>query len=166
MLIEIKPLPSYAKYWRITTANIPHSLQLAAEYAAKKAIAFKTHMHEQEIHLNVRCIDVRYMKYLNKKHRGKNKITNVLSFSSDVMPDDMKCTRILGDIFVCTKVIEDEALEADKNFEEHFIHMVAHGALHLIGYDHETEEQSKIMQDVEIKLLKTFNIQNPYKIND
>lgn len=162
MQIEIKPIAQYARYWKINTINLPNNLESAAIYAAKKAIAFKKNMHNQEIYLTIQCINARYMQRLNKQYRKKDKPTNVLSFPADAMPEDIECPRVLGDIFLCNKVIESEANEMCKNFDEHFIHLVAHGTLHLLGYDHETEKDTLIMQDIEKKLLKNFNIANPY----
>ncbi len=162
MLIEIKPMPSYARDWTVTTKNVPDHLYLAVEYISKKAIAFKINMHNQDIFLNIECVSSRYMKYLNKTHAKKNKVTNVLSFPSDLMPPNMKCPRVLGDIYLCIDFIKEEAEELGITFESHFVHMAAHGTLHLIGYDHEDENDALIMKDVEKKLLNNFGIQNPY----
>ncbi|QEK38139.1 rRNA maturation RNase YbeY [Candidatus Cytomitobacter indipagum] len=162
MSIEIKPVPKFAKYWKINTRNIPHTLETAAVYSAKKAIGFRRNMHNQEVYLTIHCVSPRYMKYLSKKHRNKNTLTNVLSFPADMLPGDVEGPRVLGDIFLCNDVIKAEAEEAEKSFEAHFLHLVAHGTLHLIGYDHEEENDALVMEDVEKKIMKSFNIANPY----
>ncbi len=162
MLIEIKPMPSYARDWHISVKHIPDRLHLAVVYIAKKSIAFKTNMHDQEIHVNIECISKKFIQHLNKKHREKDEVTNVLSFSSDMMPKNMKCPRVLGDVFLCQSYIKEEAKELDRSFEDHFIHMAAHGVLHLVGYDHENDDEALIMKDVEKKLLRNFNISLNY----
>jgi len=101
---------------------------------------------------------------LNRTYRGKDKPTNVLSFASldadDPVPEDGPYP--IGDIILAYQTIDREAREQGKYFKDHFIHMVVHGTLHLLGYDHETEDEANIMESLEIRILEKLNIQNPY----
>ncbi|USO00531.1 MAG: rRNA maturation RNase YbeY [Alphaproteobacteria bacterium] len=161
MFIEIKPLPTYTKNWYITTSYIPEHLQPASVYIVKKAISFSKYMYNQTVFLNINCINLKYMKFLNKKYKNKDKATNVLSFPADTIPANVSCTRILGDVFICTNFLRREVDKA--NFNSHFLHMVLHGTLHLLGYDHETQQDAVIMQNIEKKVLFSFNLSDPYE---
>ena len=94
---------------------------------------------------------------LNRQFRGKDSPTNVLSF-----PATPTAKPHLGDIALAYGVCANEARDQGKSFERHVQHLAAHGALHLIGYDHEKDEMAKIMENLEIKILKKLKIENPY----
>ena len=96
-----------------------------------------------------------HIQHLNKEFRGKDKPTNVLSFPAD--EDDY-----LGDIAIAYETICAEAIEQDKKFDHHLIHMVIHGLLHLKGYDHEDDLEAEEMEALEIKILADMGIENPY----
>ncbi len=95
------------------------------------------------------------MQNLNFTYRQKNCPTNVLSFP---MEDD----HYLGDIFLSFGVIKRESLEQNKTFENHFTHLLIHGLLHLLGYDHINPEDQNKMENLEIKFLQELCIPNPY----
>ena len=97
---------------------------------------------------------------LNKYYRNINKPTNVLSFPSTTI--NTKSKIFLGDIVFSSQTIIEEAKRDNKNLEDHLIHLFIHGVLHLLGYDHETEDDANIMESIEIKILKNLNIDNPY----
>lgn len=100
---------------------------------------------------------------LNHQYRNKNKPTNVLSFPFQAPPHiPSEMYEDLGDIFICPKIIQTEADEQKKSFSDHFYHICLHGLLHLLKYDHMEEEEAAIMENLEIKLLKTIHINNPY----
>jgi len=96
------------------------------------------------------------VQILNRKHRNKNKPTNVLSFP--ISPP----APMLGDIVLAFETVEKEAEEKGIAFESHMMHLLIHGFLHLQGYDHEVEGDANVMEALEIKALKTLNIANPY----
>ena len=100
------------------------------------------------------------MQALNKKWRGKDKPTNVLSF-----PDSGPAP-VLGDIVIAFETVHREAEAANKPVQDHFIHLLVHGFLHLTGYDHMNDQDAKIMEALEISILTNFNIDNPYEINE
>ena len=98
---------------------------------------------------------------LNKFYRNTNRSTNVLSFPSTQI--NTKSKIFLGDIIFSSQTIIEEAKSDKKNLEDHLMHLFIHGVLHLLGYDHETEDDATIMESLEIKILKNINIDNPYK---
>ena len=110
--------------------------------------------------INLRILDDEEMKKLNHKFRNKNLTTNVLSFQSDDV--SIKHTKNIGDIAISSEYVEREAVEEGKFFEDHMIHMLAHGVYHILGYDHQNEETALIMENKEINILNKININNPY----
>ena len=110
--------------------------------------------------INLRILDDEEMKKLNHKFRNKNLTTNVLSFQSDDI--SIKHTKNIGDIAISSEYVEREAVEEGKFFEDHMIHMLAHGVYHILGYDHQNEETALIMESKEINILNKININNPY----
>ena len=110
--------------------------------------------------INLRILDDEEMKKLNHKFRNKNFTTNVLSFQSDDI--SIKHTKNIGDIAISSEYVEREAVEEGKFFEDHMIHMLAHGVYHILGYDHQNEETALIMESKEINILNKININNPY----
>ena len=104
--------------------------------------------------------DDQQIQQLNAQYRQQDKPTNVLSFAAQegVGP----ATMILGDIVLARQTIELEAKEQDKSVEDHLTHLVIHGFLHLLGYDHETEEEADIMENLETRILAELGIADPY----
>jgi probable rRNA maturation factor len=104
---------------------------------------------------------------LNRRYRGKDKPTNVLSFvamdEADIQALPEGAPFILGDIALAFETVEREALEQDKPFSHHVNHLVVHGLLHVLGYDHETDEDAAEMESLEIAILNQHAIPNPYK---
>lgn len=109
----------------------------------------------------ISMIDVDTSAKLNEMYRGKKGPTNVLSFHYDPMPGVPQ--ESLGDLAICADIVESEATVQNKNIESHWAHLTIHGALHLLGYDHEIDPDASIMEALEIKLLNNLNIENPYE---
>ncbi len=116
-----------------------------------------------EFSINLTLADDELLQTLNNEWRDKDKPTNVLSFPTptDFMlpPDQLAC---LGDIFLSLDRIMEEAEAQQKQPIHHFIHLLIHGMLHLMGEDHQTSEMAERMEAIEISLLKAQNIENPY----
>ena len=99
------------------------------------------------------------VRALNKQYRKKDKPTNVLSFPDGEMVDGITQ---LGDVILAYETVAAEASAQGKLLKSHLTHLVIHGILHLLGLDHETEEDADIMEAFEIKILKRMGIANPY----
>jgi probable rRNA maturation factor len=112
----------------------------------------------------VRVVASRESRELNRRWRGKDKPTNVLSFPASALrgkPGDAPAP--LGDLVICAEVVRREAIRDGKPLQAHWAHLVVHGALHLVGYDHEAGSRERLrMERREISVLKRFGIGNPY----
>lgn len=109
-------------------------------------------------------VSIEEIQTLNLTYRHKDKPTNVLSFPADI-PDEVGLS-LLGDVVICASVVAKEAEEQQKTLESHWAHMVIHGGLHLLGYDHENDEDAEVMEVKEIEILGQFGYPNPYVINE
>lgn len=119
--------------------------------------------HSQAIEVCIRVVSAQESQSLNANYRGKDKPTNVLSFESD-LPDFVDSDYI-GDLVVCASVIEQESLEQNKVLEQHWAHICIHGLLHLLGYDHMSEQEAEEMEAIEVAILAELDISNPYQTN-
>lgn len=109
------------------------------------------------------------MQQLNGEFRDKNKPTNVLSFPDvEIKPRDLleflseKEYIYIGDIAIGYDIVKLEAIEANISMHDHFVHLLVHGILHLIGYDHMNDKDEKEMMDLEIQILQKLGIGSPY----
>jgi len=110
----------------------------------------------------IRIVGTDEMADLNARFRKKKGATNVLSFGADiVIPDGDE--RWLGDIVICAPVVVAEAAEQRKSIRDHYAHLVVHGVLHLCGCDHEEAAEAEVMERLEVAILKTFSIDDPYR---
>ena len=122
--------------------------------------------HEAPGNISLRFVDECEITELNSRYRGKAASTNVLSFPAALPAaitgqlDDEP----LGDIVICPQVVEAEASSQGKALEAHWAHLLVHGCLHLLGYDHEAEEQARNMENLEIRALESLGFENPYLI--
>lgn len=117
--------------------------------------------------LAVMLTDDDHIRQLNASFRGKDKPTNVLSFPAaqpEVQPDG--APRMLGDIAIAYQTVRREADDEDKPFDHHLSHLAVHGFLHLVGYDHETDEEAEEMEDAERAILARLGIPDPYAGQD
>jgi probable rRNA maturation factor len=112
--------------------------------------------------VSIRIVDESESRQLNNDYRGKDSATNVLSFpgDDDVLPDD--APRSLGDIVICAPIVEREADEQGKAAADHWAHLLVHGTLHLLGYDHEIDEDATRMEALETDILATRGVADPY----
>lgn len=107
--------------------------------------------------LSIRVVGTAESRRLNRTWRGKDKPTNVLSF-----PAPATQSPLLGDLAICAPVVAREAREQGKSAQAHWAHMVVHGVLHLLGYDHELDRDAAVMEARETALLANFGYANPY----
>ena len=121
---------------------------------------------KQDCEIGIACVDLDQSQQLNVEYRRKDKPTNVLSFPSEI-PEEilpMLAARPLGDLVICIPVVLQEAAEQQKVPVEHFTHMLVHGTLHLLGYDHEiSDEDADEMEALEIEILAKLGLNNPYQ---
>ena len=113
------------------------------------------------VELTIRIVDIAESQQLNSTYRGKDKPTNVLSFPFEAPPEVE--LPLLGDLVICAPVVEQEAIEQNKPLIAHWAHMVIHGSLHLLGYDHIIDEEADEMESLETQLVEGLGFDNPYK---
>ncbi|PAY02981.1 rRNA maturation RNase YbeY [Pseudoalteromonas sp. HM-SA03] len=138
---EFDNLPSQAQF------------QLWAEHALTQ--------FREEAELTIRIADEHESQELNSQYRGKDKPTNVLSFPFDAPPGIE--LPLIGDLIICPQVVYQESIEQEKTFHDHFAHMVIHGCLHLLGFDHINEQDAVEMETIEKQILASLNIADPYR---
>ncbi|NIG62482.1 MAG: rRNA maturation RNase YbeY [Serratia symbiotica] len=115
---------------------------------------------QEESEVTVRLVDEAESNELNLTYRGKDKPTNVLSFPFEAPPGIV--LPLLGDLIICQHVVEQEAAEQGKTSEAHWAHMVVHGGLHLLGYDHIEEDAAEEMQSLETEIMHDLDYPDPY----
>ncbi len=111
--------------------------------------------------LTVRIVENDESRSLNSAYRGKDKPTNVLSFPFEAPPG--VTLPLLGDLIIAADVVAAEAKEQNKSLESHWAHMVVHGCLHLLGYDHIDNDEAVEMESLETRLIESLGFENPYK---
>lgn len=113
--------------------------------------------------VSVRVVEAAEIQDLNRVYRQIDKPTNVLSFPAgkiDGLP--AAAGQPLGDLVVCASVVSDESAEQGKAVEDHWAHIVVHGTLHLLGYDHETDDEAVAMESLETEILTAHGVADPY----
>ncbi|ASX11002.1 TPA: rRNA maturation RNase YbeY [Aeromonas hydrophila] len=118
---------------------------------------------QQEAEVTVRIVDEAESNELNLTYRGKDKPTNVLSFPFEA-PPGLELP-LLGDLVICRQVVEHEAIEQGKPLMAHWAHMVVHGSLHLLGYDHIEDDEAEEMEALERDIMQELGFADPY-LND
>lgn len=116
---------------------------------------------QKDSEICVRIVEAEESQQLNNQYRSKDKPTNVLSFPSE-LPDEIDLP-LLGDIVICAAVVEQEAQEQGKSLESHWAHMVIHGTLHLLGYDHIEDSDAEEMESLETQIMLTLGYPPPYQ---
>jgi len=106
------------------------------------------------VEMTVRIVDEAESHDLNLTYRGKDRPTNVLSFPFEC-PD-------LGDLVICRQVVEREAIEQEKPLMAHWAHMIVHGSLHLLGYDHIEDDEAEEMESLETEIMQGLGFADPY----
>jgi len=143
----------------------------AAEAAIAESAFPQLTSSERPVELSVRLAGDEEVRELNAKWRGKDKATNVLSFPL-ANHDDLTATNVpeiellLGDIVLAQGVCEAEAIEKGVSVQEHATHLLVHGTLHLLGYDHQDDSAADEMEAREVRALARLGISDPYAVND
>ncbi|MEI2385652.1 rRNA maturation RNase YbeY [Breoghania sp. JC706] len=142
-------------------AEALHALAERAFAAAKREAGLRC---LQGSELSVVFSDDAEVQVLNRDYRGKDKPTNVLSFPGGDEEGPV-FGPLLGDIVLARETVLREAEEAGRSFEQHLIHLIVHGILHLFGYDHQIDQEAEIMEGLETRILASLGIADPYRID-
>lgn len=118
--------------------------------------------YNKNFELTIRVVDNNESQALNLQYRNKDKPTNVLSFPFEV-PEGIELD-LLGDLVIAADVVKTEAQEQNKQLQAHWAHMVTHGCLHLLGFDHISDDEAQEMEAIEIEKLSALGFKNPYSI--
>ena len=111
----------------------------------------------------VRLVDKDEMQTLNRDYRGRDKVTNVLSFPAGAIAGlPAEAVSSLGDIVVCAAVVDDEAAQRDNGASDHWAHILVHGTLHLLGFDHDGDAEAAEMEGLETSILTANGVADPY----
>lgn len=120
--------------------------------------------HLKAAELTLRLVEAEEITELNRLYRKQDKATNVLAFPATI-PDNIELdVPLLGDVIICPAILEKESKELDRSLEAHWAHIVIHGVLHLLGYDHINDKDAEVMQGLETKLLATLGYGDPYQL--
>jgi probable rRNA maturation factor len=118
---------------------------------------------EKSINICLKFVEKEEMKKLNRVYRKKNYVTDIISFPGPgLIIEEKKELNYLGDIVICPDYIKEEAVTMNKSQEAHWAHIIMHGALHLLGYDHAYDADAVIMEEKEIYYLNILGYSNPY----
>ena len=153
----------------------PSRLDVAVSYALPRAglpaansfrkwVAAALDGRIREADLAVRLVDAREGRSLNRHYRGKDYATNVLSFPAELpegLPEGVTFP-LLGDLVLCAPVVAREAREQRKPLAAHYAHLTVHGALHMLGWNHEDEREAECMEALEREILAGMGIDDPY----
>ena len=149
------PAPAAVRKW----SRAAHAAGIAA-LSTRARHAFPAGKAE----LCVRIVGLAESRRLDRDYRGKDKPTNVLSFPAS--PQERAAAGALGDLVICAPVVAAEAREQRKALAAHWAHMVAHGTLHLLGFDHVSARHARVMEGLEVAILSGFGYPDPYRTQD
>ncbi len=169
--IDTSPIWGDSQDWKDIAQNAVHA---AIEYSAYK----KFSEDKKTISISIKLSDNDEINALNKQYRNKDKPTNILSFplietqeldtlynhQNSTNPNNIAIPEILlGDLILAYSICRDEANSKSISLADHFTHLIIHGVLHLIGYDHIIDNDANVMQSIEIKALKKLGLDDPYE---
>lgn len=149
-----------ANNYRLALQQATKCYPIPSRYYFKRWIAKTLNRRKKNAEVVIRIVDEAESAALNYTYRNKKKPTNVLSFPFE-QPANIKLP-LLGDLIICAPVIVKEAKQQNKPSLAHWAHMVIHGTLHLLGYDHIKSKDAIVMEKIEVKLLKELGFSNPY----
>ena len=137
-------------------------IEALAQRAVAAALGVASDAPRDPVEVSLLLTDDAGVRELNSAWRGKDKPTNVLSFPAPEQPG-VPGPRHLGDIALAFETLQREAWDEGKTVADHAAHLIVHGTLHLLGYDHETTGEAEIMEALEVKALKSLGIGDPYR---
>jgi probable rRNA maturation factor len=143
-------------------AGWPAEAEELARRAVEAALATAPEAPAGDVEVSVLLADDAALARLNQAWRGKGEPTNVLSFPASP-PPGTPGPRPLGDIALALETLSREAQAENKRFSDHLLHLVVHGTLHLLGYDHETEDEAERMEALETAALVRLDVADPYR---
>lgn len=164
-----------ARQGSIAEAEIAISLQsskwrtqgLDTEFLCRQAVSgalAAVGSDDEMLEISVVLADDALVRRLNRENRGHDRPANVLAFPGEphgeILPDG--APRLLGDVVLAHETVSREACRLDKPFEDHLRHLVVHGALHLLGYGHDTESEAQAMESLETTVLAEMGVPDPY----
>ncbi|WP_386692627.1 MULTISPECIES: rRNA maturation RNase YbeY [unclassified Lonepinella] len=152
--------------------NVIIDLQIATENSENlPSVEQFTHWATQAVRaeslepeMTIRIVDEAESHELNLRYRGKDRPTNVLSFPFEC-PDEVELP-LLGDLVICRQVVEKEAVEQGKPLIAHWAHLVVHGSLHLLGYDHIEQDEAEEMESLETEIMLELGFEDPYSYDE
>jgi probable rRNA maturation factor len=118
----------------------------------------------QPVQVSLRIVGTAESRKLNREWRDEDHATNVLSFPAGEMPEITGELPTLGDLVVCAPVVKREAQQQGKSLDAHWAHLMIHGVLHLLGYDHEVERDAQLMEACEVAIVESLGFANPYDV--
>ncbi|MCU7907135.1 MAG: rRNA maturation RNase YbeY [Candidatus Thiodiazotropha sp. (ex Epidulcina cf. delphinae)] len=137
---------------------------LPSEQAFRRWVEAALPPEDGPVELVIRLVDEPESRRLNRDYRGKDSPTNVLSFPFEA-PTEAPLP-LLGDLVICVRTVVREATEQGKTLPAHWAHLVVHGVLHLLGYDHLTDDEAQVMEEQERKILQDLHFSDPYNDED
>lgn len=138
------------------------SQQIPAQAELERWISAALHSQQlEDAEVSIYIVDEDESQELNAQYRNKNKPTNVLSFPADI-PAEVGVP-LLGDLVVCAPVVECEAQEQGKTLQAHWAHMLVHGTLHLLGFDHIVDDEAETMETLETQIVTGLGYPAPYQ---
>jgi len=114
----------------------------------------------KDVEVTIRIVDSDEIQQLNRDYRHQDKPTNILSFPFEA-PEGIELS-LIGDLVICADIVAEETKQQQKTPKAHWTHMIIHGILHLLGYDHNEAKEAELMETLEIKLVKNLGFENPY----
>ena len=145
--------------------NASSATDLPSEAQLRRWCELALRQRTADSEMTIRLVDEAEGRELNHTWRHKDYATNVLSFPADV-PDEFLDIPLLGDLVICVPVVEREAREQGKTPEAHWAHLVIHGCLHLLGYDHLEDGEAEEMETLERELLAELGHPDPYAADE
>ncbi len=145
---------------KITVQTIASNTFIPSRYFLQQWVNKALSNYTANSRVNIRLVNKKESSQLNHTYRHKKGPTNILSFSFEPPPGIN--SPFLGDLVICAILVNQEAKQQQKKYLAHWAHLVIHGCLHLLGYDHHNDKEAKHMETREIQLLEDLGYENPY----